>query len=99
MLRLRLQSTPVSAAGGYLMPVEALFPFPFWTPNTPDLGCFVRRQHDFQLDANFRLWNEFPPWDANGYIPHQAYFRVLCGKAAFYQRVKVWMRQSLDPLI
>lgn len=81
------------------MPAADIFPFQFWTPNTPDLGCFLRRKHGFRIDAEFRLWNEFPPWDANGYIPHQAYFRVVCGKAGFYQRAKVWMRQSLDPLI
>jgi hypothetical protein len=81
------------------MPAADIFPFQFWTPNTPDLGCFVRRKHGFRIDAEFRLWNEFAPWDANGYIPHQAYFRVVCGKAGFYQRAKVWMRQSLDPLI
>ena len=22
--------------------------FPFWTPNTPDLGCFVRQKHGLE---------------------------------------------------
>jgi hypothetical protein len=71
----------------------------FLTPNTPDLGCFVRRKHEFQVDADFHLWTEFPPWDASGYLPRQAYFRVKCGRAAFHERVKVWMRRELDPTI
>ena len=75
-----------------------IFPWPFpWftTPDTPDLGCFVRNEHGFQVDANFFLWMEFPPWEfQNGqpvYLPHQVYFRIKCGEAAFYQRVRAWM--------
>jgi hypothetical protein len=85
------------------MPVDLedlIATFPFGTPNTPDLGCFVRRNHEFQVDGEFPLWAEFAPWTtAEGIIPHQVYFRVICGRAAFHQRVKVWMRPELDPFI
>lgn len=72
------------------------WPFPwFTTPNTPDLGCFVKNEHPFAVDSNFFLWNEYAPWEiVNGavvYIPHQVYFRIKCGEAAFYQRVGAWM--------
>jgi hypothetical protein len=73
--------------------------FPFLTPNTPDLGCFVRQKHGFQEDGTF-LWAEFAPWTIeDGILPHQCYFRVKCGKAAFFERVKVTMRLDFDPLI
>lgn len=72
----------------------------FTTPNTPDLGCFVRHKHGFQSDGDWPLWAEFAPWNLeDGILPHQAYFRVICGRAAFFQRVKVWMRPDLDPSI
>ena len=59
---------------------------PFQTPNTPDLGCFVNRKHGFQLDGTF-LWTEYAPWNVQqGILPHQCYFRVICGKAAFHER-------------
>jgi hypothetical protein len=69
-----------------------LFPW-FITPATPDLGCFVRNKHPFEFDWDFFLWNEFSPWEASSgeIIPHQVYFRVKCGKAAFHQQVRVWM--------
>jgi hypothetical protein len=77
-----------------MAPSPKIFPW-YYTPATPDLGCFVRNEHPFQLDSNFFLWNEFPPWEIVGggvrFIPHQLYFRVKCGKAAFHQRVRVWM--------
>lgn len=52
------------------------------------------------MDGEFPLWAEFAPWSTSGgIIPHQVYFRVKCGKAAHHQRVNVWMRPELDPLI
>lgn len=72
----------------------------FPTPNTPDLGCFVRREHEFELDANFHLFAEPPPFDEDfNYISHQVYFRIKCGHAAFYQRCNVYMRSTWDPSI
>jgi hypothetical protein len=67
--------------------------FPWYvSPATPDLGCFVRNKHPFEVDYDFFIWNEFPPFNSAGqYIPHQVYFRVKCGKAAHHQRVRVWM--------
>lgn len=73
----------------------------FYSPATPDLGCFVRKQHKFEVDADFFIWNEFPPYEMVGglprYIPHQVYFRVKCGKAAFHQRISVWMTPPNQP--
>jgi hypothetical protein len=78
---------------------QLVHPFPWFTPNTPDLGCFTQNKHGFEVDANFFMWAEPPPFDADfNYIPHQAYFRVKCGKAADYQRCNVWMRNSWDPI-
>ncbi len=75
-------------------------PSVFSTPVAPDLGCFVERRHGFQEDGDWAIWAEFAPWNTTeGIIPHQCYFRVICGKAAYFQRVKVWMRPQLDPLI
>jgi hypothetical protein len=73
-----------------------LWPFPwFTTPNTPDLGCFVRSEHGFQVDSNSFLWLEFAPWEVqNGalvFLPHQVYVRIKCGEAAFFQRTRAWM--------
>jgi hypothetical protein len=75
---------------------EVHWPFPWLTtPNTPDLACFVEHRHGFQVDANFHFWLEYAPWEfVNGvptYIPHQVYFRIKCGKASFFQRVRAWM--------
>jgi len=74
----------------------------YYSPATPDLGCFVRNKHPFQVDVDFFICNEFPPFNpSNGAIlPHQVYFRVKCGKAAHHQRVSVWMTppgSSLPP--
>jgi hypothetical protein len=67
----------------------------FTTPNTPDLGCFVRNEHGFEVDSNFFFWPEFAPWeivnDQLVVIPHQIYARIKCGEAAFFQRVRAWM--------
>ena len=78
------------------------FPW-FTTPNTPDLGCFLRQEHDFALDANFFLWLEYAPWELQNntivFIPHQVYFRIKCGEAGYYQRVRAWMASyNSDPI-
>jgi len=72
-------------------------------PHAPDLGCFVRNEHPFEVDSNFFFWNEYPPWQMiNGqpfYIPHQVYARVKCGEAAYYQRIRAWMApEGTNPL-
>jgi hypothetical protein len=71
--------------------------FPWWSPDTPDLGCFVRRQHGFE-SYNFHVHGEPSPWLITGdtlrFFDHQTYFRVKCGKAAFFQRCLVYMRGS-----
>jgi hypothetical protein len=75
-------------------------PLTFATPDTPDLGCLVNRKHGFQEELAGPMWWEFAPWNTTeGVIPHQCYFRVKCGRARFYERVKVWMRPQLDSLI
>jgi hypothetical protein len=69
--------------------------FPFWTPDTPDLGCFVRQKHGLET-YNFHVYGEPSPWEISGgtlrFFGHQAYFRVKCGKAGFFQRCLVYMR-------
>ena len=68
--------------------------FQFQNPNTPDLGCFVRRKHDFQTDPHVDFLNvhvEFNPSIDFNPSHHQTYFRVMCGKAAFFQRCLVHM--------
>lgn len=82
---------------------DIFWPLPWWTPNAPDLGCFVRNEHPFELDANFFFWAEFSPWqivnDRLIHIPHQVYARIKCGRAAFHQRVRAWMTPpSTNPL-
>ncbi len=73
--------------------------FPWWTPDVPDLGCFVRRKHGLE-SYDWNIWNEFSPWNAGGIITHQTYARVLCGRAAFYQRARVVMLgPSSDPFL
>jgi hypothetical protein len=83
-----------------MVPSPVIVTTTFATPNTPDLGCFVEHSHGFQVDGEWAIWAEFAPWNnQEGIIPHQCYFRVKCGRAAFFQRVKVWMRPQLDSLI
>jgi hypothetical protein len=54
---------------------ELRFPLPFWTPYTPDLGCFVRQGHAFQPDYNYFLWLEPAPWELTPsgpvFLPHR----------------------------
>lgn len=72
------------------MPLESIFLFP--NPNTPDLGCFVRRKHEFERDDGFQnVHVEFNPSIDFGPQYHQLYFRVMCGHAAFFQRCLVYM--------
>jgi hypothetical protein len=63
--------------------------FPFWTPDTPDLGCFVNRKHGLET-YDFHIYGEPSPWqivnDSLRFLDHQAYFRVACGKAGFFER-------------
>ncbi len=73
---------------------EPLLLFP--SPNTPDLGCFVRRKHGLETADDFRNIHV----DLNPSIDfhpqfHQVYFRVSCGEAAFFQRCLVYMRTDL----
>ena|SRR5215468_3114010 len=70
------------------MPI--VFPPLFPDFATPDLGCFVRRKHELQIeDGNANVHVEFVP--SIDFAPrfHQAYFRVKCGKAAFFERCMV----------
>jgi len=70
------------------MPEPLLFPFP--NPATPDLGCFVRRKHGLQTEP-FNVHVEFQPSIDLPQLRQQVYFRVVCGKAAFFQRALVLM--------
>jgi hypothetical protein len=66
------------------------FPFPFPNPATPDLGCFVRRKHGLETEP-FNVHVEFQPSIDLPQLRQQVYFRVICGKAAFFQRALVLM--------
>lgn len=68
----------------------------FWgtSSNTPDLGCLVRNEHPFELDYEFHIWEELSPIIQG---PHQVYFRIMCGEAAFYQRCHVYMSDMWVP--
>ncbi|HEX2468991.1 MAG TPA: hypothetical protein VHK05_00255 [Candidatus Limnocylindrales bacterium] len=64
--------------------------FPFWSPDAPDLGCFVSNKHGLE-SYNFFVWGEPAPWNASGIITHQTYARVICGEAAYFQRARAVM--------
>jgi hypothetical protein len=72
--------------------------FPFWTPNTPDLGCFVRQKHGLET-YDFHVYGQPSPWEISGgsvrFLDHQAYLRVKCGEAGFFQRCLVYMRDAI----
>jgi hypothetical protein len=73
-------------------PLESILQFP--NPAAPDLGCFVRRKHEFQTDPDVDFLNvhvEFNPSIDFSPRHHQTYFRVTCGEAAFFQRGLVHM--------
>ena len=77
-------------------PLESISLFP--NPNTPDLGCFVRRKHEFKTDPDVDFQNvhmEFNPSIDFSPSYHQTYFRVMCGEAAFFQRCLVYMTNDL----
>lgn len=68
----------------------------FATPNTPDLGCFVERKHGMEV-INFNVHADPSPLTSDGQpLAHQAYFRIICSKAAFWQRCGVFARPSWD---
>src|SRR5262245_11710967 len=60
---------------------------------TPDLGCFVRRKHGLETDPG-NIYVEFAPSIDLNVRFHQMYFRIACGKAAFFQRLLVY--QTVD---
>lgn len=73
-------------------PIESISLFP--NPNTPDLGCFVRRKHGFETDPDVDFENlhvDFNPSIDFSPQYHQTYFRVSCGEAGFFQRCLVYM--------
>jgi hypothetical protein len=70
------------------MPLESISLFP--TPNAPDLGCFVRRKHELEIEESFNnIHLELNPSIDFNPRYHQLYFRVTCGEAAFFQRCLV----------
>jgi len=71
------------------MPPPDIFDL-FPNPATPDLGCFVRRKHEIEIEP-FNIHVEFAPSIDLPVPTQQVYFRVLCGKAAFFQRALVFM--------
>jgi hypothetical protein len=77
------------------MLIENILLFP--SPSVPDLGCFVRRKHDLELDEGFQnIHVELnPSIDFNPPF-HQLYFRVMCGQAGFFQRCLVYMTTDLS---
>jgi hypothetical protein len=81
-------------------PIESILLFP--NPATPDLGCFIRRKHEFETDQDVDFLNvhvEFNPSIDFSPAYHQMYFRVMCGEAAFFERCLVYMTAdaSLPP--
>jgi len=80
-----------------MSPIESIFQFP--TPNTPDLGCFLRRKHGFETDQDVDFENvhvEFNPSIDFSPRYHQTYFRVMCGEAAFFERCLVYMTNDVS---
>ena len=77
----------------YLTGVSTLsIPIPTFFPDfaTPDLGCFVRRKHDIEIEqgsANIHI--EYVPSIDFAPQHHQTYFRIKCGEAGFFQRCGV----------
>ncbi len=71
--------------------------FPFYTPDVPDLGCFVEHRHDLE-SYDFYVWGEPSPWNLAGIITHQTYARVICGEAGAYQRAQVVMLDGFSSM-
>jgi hypothetical protein len=67
-----------------------IFPNLFPNPATPDLGCFVRRKHGLETEPD-NIHVEFQPSIDQPDQRQQVYFRIVCGKAAFFQRALVFM--------
>jgi hypothetical protein len=77
------------------MPLESISLFP--SPNAPDLGCFVRRKHELEIEEPFHnIHVELNPSIDFNPRYHQLYFRVTCGEAAFFQRCLVYMTTDLS---
>jgi hypothetical protein len=75
---------------GIKMPIEAISLFPSFA--APDLGCFVRRKHALEIElGNENIHYEFMPSIDFQPSYHQVYFRVICGRARFFQRCFVYM--------
>jgi hypothetical protein len=78
------------ATTGFLFPL-----FPNFV--TPDLGCLVRRKHELEVEpGSANIHNEFVPSIVLQPRFHQTYFRVKCGKAAFFQRCLVFKTADLS---
>jgi hypothetical protein len=77
------------------MPLESISLFP--SPNTPDLGCFIRRKHELEIEEPFHnIHVELNPSIDFSPRYHQLYFRVICGEAAFFQRCLVYKTLDLS---
>jgi len=78
-------------------PIESILLFP--NPSTPDLGCLVRRKHGLEADPDVDFENvhvDFNPSIDFSPSYHQAYFRIACGEAAFFQRCLVYMTNDVS---
>jgi hypothetical protein len=78
-----------------MAPQITIFPNQFPNPATPDLGCFVRRKHSLQTEPG-NLHVEYQPSIELRDPRQQVYFRIVCGKAAFFQRTFVYMTSNLN---
>lgn len=77
------------------MVTESISNFP--NLNVPDLGRFVRRKHDLEIEElSLNIHTVFNP--SIDFHPqyHQLYFRVAWGRAAFFQRCLVYMTTDLS---
>ena len=54
----------------------------------------MRSAHAFELDYEFHMWEELSPVILS---PHQVYFRIMCGEAAYFQRCHVYMSDMWVP--
>jgi hypothetical protein len=69
----------------------------FANPDVPDLGCFVRRKHGFEVNEfDHNIHVELNPSIDFHPTHHQVYFRVQCGHAGFFQRALVKMTSDLS---
>jgi hypothetical protein len=82
--------------------LESISQFP--NPTAPDLGRFLRRKHGFKTDPGVDFENVHVDFNPSiDFSPkfHQTYFRVVCGKAAFFERCLVYMTNdaSIPPSV